>query len=98
MRNILFIALVGLCFAFPGEVNATSLNSVSQTTIDQSQEGPSSELVEQIFRYMQQELGFDYSCLCSQYSKGQITIEKNSSGYLVRDSGGGVILSIEENF
>lgn len=96
MRNLLFIALIGLCFAFPGEVNATSLNSTSQTAFCQSPEGPSAELVERIFRYMQQELGFDYECLCSQYDKGEITIEKDASGYLVRDSGGALIATLED--
>ncbi len=97
MRNILFIALVGLCFTFPGEVNATSLNSDSYAEICQSQEAPGSDLVERIFRYMQQELGFDYECLCIQYDEGEITIEKDVSGYLVRDSGGGLIATLEDN-
>lgn len=97
MRKIFFIALVGACITFPGKADATTVFSTSiEMVVEQGE--ISQELVERILRYVGQELGTSYECLCSQYAKGELTIEKDLNGYLVRDGGGLSILIMDEDF
>ena len=93
MRNIFFIALVALCFAFPGKAEANTTSSSFQTVfMDQGEMDPA--LVEAILRAVQVEYGYDYACLCEQYQNGELTIEKNGEGYLVSLVDGSLTVSI----
>ncbi len=92
MRKYIFSALVVLCAALSQGVMATPL-TIEETTSIEASSTVDSDLVEQIIRHLYEEYDYDYTCLCEQYVNGEMTIEKQISGYLVsfRDGGGALI-------
>lgn len=99
MRKLSLVALMALCFAFPGKVDATPLNQISIETLELNAEIDQS-LVEQILRQVQEEYDYDFECLCLAYLNGEVTISKVPNGYQVliqsNSAEGGVLLVIEE--
>ncbi len=93
MRKILFIALVALCFTFPGKVDANPTPLTPQL-IENAQGEIDPALVETILRYIQVEYDYDYSCLCSLYQNGNILIEKSPQGYAVTIDDGGIATTL----
>lgn len=100
MRKLIFSALVVLCatlnqglMATPSPIVPNSTINVEMDFISNANPDIDPALVEQIIRYIQQEYDYDYQCLCDQYAKGEMTIEKDIAGYRVSllDGGGGVI-------
>ena len=96
MRKFSIVALMALCFTFPGKVEANLNYTQSQIIFAQGEMDPA--LVESILRYVQVEYGYDYNCLCEMHKNGSLTIEKDPQGYLVRIvDGGGIITTILDN-
>ena len=93
MRKISLIALVALCFSFPGKVDA-ELNLNHTTSLEFAQPEIDPALVESILRYVQFAYGYDYECLCEQYQKGELTIDKSIEGYRVTLREGGVLVAL----
>lgn len=94
MRKYLFSALVVLCAALSQGVSATPF-TIEETPSIAVSSTADSNLAEQIIRHLYEEYDYDYTCLCEQYVNGEMTIEKQISGYLVsfRD-GGGILIQI----
>ena len=90
MRKFSFVALMALCFTFPGKVDA-NLTPASSQIIQLAQGEIDPALVETILKYIQVEYDMDYNCLCQSYQKGTLTIEKSLQGYVVKLADGGLI-------
>lgn len=100
MRKFTIIALMALCFALPGTVQASSnsYHFITENISTNNQISP--ELVEKILKYVAVEHGYDFQCLCADYGKGKIEIDKDSIGYRVtlnNDGGSTAIIQILED-
>ena len=100
MRKFTFIALLGACLAVPGSLSASSNSQPYHVAIAQCSSEISPQLIAQILKYVGFEYGYDYLCLCEEYAKGNIQIDKSPLGYQVtiqEDGGGLTVIEILED-
>lgn len=99
MRKFTFIALILLCFTVSGNIEAKTTHTANEIELQYEADPISPELIEEILRNVSVEYGYDFSCLCTAYQKGTISIDKGNLGYTVaiqEDGGGLTILEIIE--
>jgi hypothetical protein len=110
MRKNIFVALVALCLAVPGMATVSSCSVVDPIAIGSDsyridsfgmQESPKMDpqLVQDILKAAAGQCEYDYATLQGWYDDGTVSIQKMETGYNVLFSGGGgLIVSIEDNF
>lgn len=99
MRKNIFVALVALCLAVPGMATVSSISIVAPIAIGIDNPEMDPELVQDILKAAAQQCEYDYATLQGWYDDGTVQIQKTETGYNVSFSGGGgLIVSIEDNF
>lgn len=97
----MFTALVALCAVLPGRLNATLNSTVAFQVelLEQTLDEIDSKLVESILKEASLKCGIDLTILVNQYKDGELTIEKQVTGYALVDAkSGGITIAIIDEF
>ena len=98
MRKIFFTALVALCAALPGRLEATSeISSFSQINMQAEASDPT--VVEMVLRQMEVKHGISYEDLRIEYINGDLNIENvaHECYKVTRKASGGIGIIIDIN-